>query len=609
MRERNRAPGQWWRRVAIGVVALGLAIFNAAASAQDEDLPGRVGRLADFGGQILFSTQDRPDDWEPVGINYPITSGANLWASTDGRAEIDYGGGQFRLAGDTNVHVVRLDDRQLTLFVAQGRVIVRVRDQGAGEATFIDTPNSQLTLVRPGLYRIEVARDRESTTLIVREGEANVALPGEARQVLAGQAITTGGREPVVSEVRYAQAADAFDAWSANRDRGYEGSRTAAYVSRQMVGASDLDRYGAWQNTPEYGPVWFPNATAPNWAPYSDGYWVDIGVWGPTWVDSAPWGYAPFHYGRWAFVRGRWGWCPGGYVARPVWAPALVAWYGGAGFGVGVSGGRPLYGWVPLGWREPYYPSWRRCSANCWARYNRPYGINPTTGGSAPSGRHVNLAVPGALSAVPATTLAGRAPVRPNLVSVPGELASSATPMRTIPPIRMPERQVPRPPSDSGVVPRAASTYARTPTAEGGSAATSRSARPGAAPTTAPAMPTVAPAYGARRNGPSATDIPPQRAPTRATPPAGLAPPASSTLTGAAPAPPTSVAPRAAPPMSVAPRAAPPTSVAPRVAPAAVAPVPVAPGPPAPSPAASQAPSRGVARSVPEPPAAPEPRR
>ena len=33
----------------------------------------------------------------------------------DGRAEVDYGGGQFRLAGDTNVHVARLDDRVLAL--------------------------------------------------------------------------------------------------------------------------------------------------------------------------------------------------------------------------------------------------------------------------------------------------------------------------------------------------------------------------------------------------------------------------------------------------------------------------------------------------------------
>jgi hypothetical protein len=69
--------------------------------------------------------------------------------------------------------------------------------------------------------------------------------------------------------------ADGLDTWSANRDRGYEGLRASAYVSRQMVGAADLDRYGEWQNTREYGPVWFPSAAAPNWAPYSDGYWTE----------------------------------------------------------------------------------------------------------------------------------------------------------------------------------------------------------------------------------------------------------------------------------------------------------------------------------------------
>ena len=91
---------------------------------------------------------------------------------------------------------------------------------------------------------------------------------------------------------------------------------------------------------------------ADDWAPYREGHWVSTPVWGWTWVDYSPWGYAPFHYGRWANVGGRWGWCPGAYVRRPAWAPALVAWYGGSNWGVSVAGGGPVYGWVPLGWRE-----------------------------------------------------------------------------------------------------------------------------------------------------------------------------------------------------------------------------------------------------------------
>jgi hypothetical protein len=54
----------------------------------------------------------------------------------------------------------------------------------------------------------------------------------------------------------------------------------------------------------------------------------------------------------------RWCWAPGRYVARPVYAPALVVWVGGAGFSLSISSG-PSVGWFPLGPREVYVPSYR----------------------------------------------------------------------------------------------------------------------------------------------------------------------------------------------------------------------------------------------------------
>jgi hypothetical protein len=448
------------------LAALALVAFSSQGRAQDEDLPGRVGRVADFAGQLFLSPEDRPDEWEAIGVNYPVTSGGNLWVSGDGRAEVDYGGGQFRLAGDTNVHVSRLDDRQLAVFVAQGRLIVRVRSLDPGDATRIDTPNTQVTLTRTGLYRIDVAPDRQSTTLIVREGEAEVALAGGVQQALPGQAVVVTGADASVASVRYAPATDGFDTWSANRDLRYDRARSASYVSRQMVGYADLDEYGSWQTYPEYGPVWFPAAVAPGWAPYQDGYWTDVGAWGPTWVDQAPWGYAPFHYGRWAYIGGRWGWCPGAYARRPVWAPALVAWYGGSSWGLAIGHGAPVYGWVPLGWREAYHPAWRQCSYNCWARYNRPYAVNVSVRPSAPPARYANLAVPGALSAVTASTLAGRAPVASNLLRVPAPLATSAPVLASAPPMAPRQRATPYPGMSRGAPPPAASTYAQTPRPE-----------------------------------------------------------------------------------------------------------------------------------------------
>jgi hypothetical protein len=99
---------------------------------------------------------------------------------------------------------------------------------------------------------------------------------------------------------------------------------------------------------------------ASGWAPYTTGRWAWVAPWGWTWVDDAPWGFAPFHYGRWVYVGASWCWSPGTYVRRPVYAPALVAWIGGPRLSVGITvGGGPAIGWVPLAPREVYVPTYR----------------------------------------------------------------------------------------------------------------------------------------------------------------------------------------------------------------------------------------------------------
>ena len=72
------------------------------------------------------------------------------------------------------------------------------------------------------------------------------------------------------------------------------------------------------------------------------------------------WGYAPFHYGRWAHVRNRWCWVPGPRHMRAVYAPALVGWVGSPGAHVS---------WFPLGPREVYSPG-RRYSRHYFERVN-----------------------------------------------------------------------------------------------------------------------------------------------------------------------------------------------------------------------------------------------
>ena len=431
-----------WLSAALVAVALHVP---APVFADDEamDLPSRVGRISEAAGELFLATQDRANEWATIGLNYPVTTGDNLWVSADGRAEIDFGAGQFRIAGDTNLQLSALDDHQLALFVASGRVIIRLRTLDPGEVARIDTPQTQIEIDRPGQYRVDVVPELQQTTLTVREGEAGVRFIGGVQQTLPGQAVTVSSVESANIAIQNGFGSDGFDAWSAARDARYDSARGPAYVSREMVGARELDDYGTWETSPTYGPVWYPATVALGWAPYRFGSWTWVTPWGLTWVDAAPWGYAPFHYGRWVWFSGRWGWCPGRFVARPVWAPALVGWYGGQGW-AGAGGG--VYGWVPLGWGEPFLPSWSRCSARCWHQHNQPYAVALAERPANPPARYANASVPGALTAVSSSVLASARPVAANLVDVRVLGAGAAPVLAGAPPVKpVPGRSLPRP--------------------------------------------------------------------------------------------------------------------------------------------------------------------
>ncbi len=75
-----------------------------------------------------------------------------------------------------------------------------------------------------------------------------------------------------------------------------------------------LGPYGLWLDDATYGTVWVPHrqvvgagfvpyVTAGHWTYDEDGY---------VWISDYPWGWAPFHYGRWVVIpRYGWAWIPG----------------------------------------------------------------------------------------------------------------------------------------------------------------------------------------------------------------------------------------------------------------------------------------------------------
>lgn len=82
-----------------------------------------------------------------------------------------------------------------------------------------------------------------------------------------------------------------------------------------------LEPQGEWLDVGDYGYCWRPNGVDESWRPYADGHWVSTDL-GWTWVSDEPWGWATYHYGRWANVSDvGWVWVPG-----TEWAPAWVSW-------------------------------------------------------------------------------------------------------------------------------------------------------------------------------------------------------------------------------------------------------------------------------------------
>ena len=335
--------------VALAIVALPLRV---PAQDQQDDPPSRVARLGYMEGSISLQPAGE-SEWVQAVANRPMTTGDKLWADKGSRAELQLGSAVIRLDANTGFSFLNLDDRTVQIQLTSGSLNISVRQLDRDNVFEVDTPNQAFSIYQPGSYRLEASEDGNYTVISVREGDGESTGNGQNFTLHAGQRGTFSGTESLTADVVQIGGPDQFDNWAYSREHRHDDSRSAEYVSHDVVGYDDLDDNGDWRDDSNYGHVWFPNRVAAGWAPYHDGHWDWISPWGWTWVDDASWGYAPFHYGRWVAIGGRWGWVAGPVAVRAVYAPALVVFIGGGGGGFGGN-----VGWFPLGPREVYMPSY-----------------------------------------------------------------------------------------------------------------------------------------------------------------------------------------------------------------------------------------------------------
>lgn len=340
-------------------LALAAACLCGAALAQSADeavpeLPAPA-RLAVVEGTAHFW---RPGDgqWSSAQVNTALVAGDALATGDRSNIEVQVGSRDFvRMMADSQLVVSRRDVGNWRFRVPVGNVSFDLRGLAAGQRVEIEAPNTLFVAERSGYYRIDVRAG--ATAMTVRHG-GYASLPALGRGVGSEEVAVVRDDRPSVIEVSRAGAADSWDRWNDSRSDYYARAASYRYLPQDVYGAAELDQYGSWRETSDYGPVWLPSV-AGGWTPFSRGSWRWDPVYEWTWVDEAPWGWTTAHHGRWVLIDGYWAWAPGPRAARTTYLPATVVFYGTDGnIAYGVSPLTAGVSWVALGWGEPVLPWW-----------------------------------------------------------------------------------------------------------------------------------------------------------------------------------------------------------------------------------------------------------
>src|SRR5271157_5302684 len=361
-----------------------------------------VARISLIHGDVSTQRGDSKD-WSAAALNAPVLAGDRVSTGDKARTELqlEYAN-MLRLAEHSQANITSLTRSQIQIQLARGMANYSVFKNSDADAE-IDTPNVAIrTNRRESSFRILVTAD-DHTEVLVRKGEVEITTPQGGTRVGEGQFITVqGAGDQAQYKIGEAPARDDWDQWNTDRDNMIRSSVSRRKTNDYYVGTEDLDAHGTWSEIPDYGPVWRPTVSDPDWAPYRDGRWVYEPYWGWAWGSYDPWGWAPYHYGRWMMYGGSWAWWPGpayGYpFYRPIWAPAYVSFFGyggGFGFGFGWGGGWGSIGWLPLGPCDHFHPWWGRWGGGRFGEgrfgeFNRG-GFAPLHGGTRFS--NVNLAM------------------------------------------------------------------------------------------------------------------------------------------------------------------------------------------------------------------------
>ena len=228
-------------------------------------------------------------------INTALAPGDQLYTGERANLELQVGARAFVRAGaETQLGIENQEPDFLQIKVTAGHASIDLRSVTAGHAIELDTPNAVFTIDRTGYYRR--SRGPSDDDVHHAPGRPGHHELGRRRDGGSRASERWSSREPTPPVRTYAAPeVDDWDRWNYDRTDNLIDSVSARYVSPGVYGADALDHYGDWRVVSPYGAAWVPGGVSAEWAPYSTGRWMWDPYYDWTWIDEAPWGWAPYH--------------------------------------------------------------------------------------------------------------------------------------------------------------------------------------------------------------------------------------------------------------------------------------------------------------------------
>lgn len=327
-----------------------LLFFTADAGAQElensePEVSARVARVKVLTGEASILRKDA-NDWEKIVLNLPLVEGDEIVLDKNARMEIQLDSWNFiRLDENSRIKMTTLNEDGVAVSLLTGQMSVKVgKFEGDGKFFEIDAPGTTIAVQKEGLFNInatEAVNGRVALS-VTDGGEARVYSDTSGFTIRSGRTATlflVGSRKGEWDIAEFRNSRDGFSTWVASRDeliaRKMKGAHFDKYYDTDFYGADDLNDYGTWVDTSDYGTVWRPHRTTTrvyaDWSPYRYGHWRWIPPYGWTWVNDEPWGWVTYHHGRWVYISGYWHWAPYPHPSyrwtRSWWRPAFVSFY------------------------------------------------------------------------------------------------------------------------------------------------------------------------------------------------------------------------------------------------------------------------------------------